>query len=92
MKRAYTCRKPINKASRTLGCIRRNLSDCSVPAQETHNVATTSLQRRCNVTTLQRRCNDVVRTLCVCWEISQPPIQLKFDRYWNTPSLLGTLV
>ena len=29
-------------------------------SQQTHNVATTSLQRRCNVVTLQRRCNDVV--------------------------------
>ena len=35
--------------------------------QQTHNVATKSLQRRCNVTTLQRRCNDVVVTLGVCW-------------------------
>ena len=35
--------------------------------QQTHNVATKSLQRRCNVTTLQRRCNDVVETLRVCW-------------------------
>ena len=38
--------------------------------QQTHNVITTSLQRRCNVTPLQRRCNDVVATLCVCWECS----------------------
>ena len=30
------------------------------PTEQTHNVATTSLQRRCNVATLQRRCNDVV--------------------------------
>ena len=30
--------------------------------QQIHNVATTSLQRRCNVVTLQRRCNDVVVT------------------------------
>ena len=29
-------------------------------SQQTHNVATTSLQRSCNVVTLQRRCNDVV--------------------------------
>ena len=36
-------------------------------SKQTHNVATTSLQRRCNVTTLQRRCNDVVRTLYVYW-------------------------
>ena len=36
--------------------------------QQAHNVATTSLQRRCNVMTLQRRCNDVDGTLCVCWE------------------------
>ena len=35
--------------------------------QQTHSVATTLLQRRCNVTTLQRRCYDVVWTLCVCW-------------------------
>ena len=34
--------------------------------QQTHNVVTTSLQRRCNVMTLQRRCNDVT-VLCVCW-------------------------
>ena len=34
--------------------------------KQIHNVATTSLQRRSNVT-LQRRCNDVVTTLCVCW-------------------------
>ena len=27
--------------------------------QQTHNVAITSLQRRCNVVALQRRCNDV---------------------------------
>ena len=33
--------------------------------QQTYNVSTTSLQRRCNVTTLQRRCNDVGVTLCV---------------------------
>ena len=48
--------------------------------QQTHNVATTSLQRRCNVTTqqrrcnvttLQRRCNDVVWMLCVCWVNAQ---------------------
>ena len=32
-----------------------------------HNVAGTSLHRRCNVTTLQRRYNDVVATLSVCW-------------------------
>ena len=41
-----------------------NAAEC----QQTHNVAKTSLQRRCNVTTLQRRCNDVVATLCVCWD------------------------
>ena len=35
--------------------------------KQTHNVAGTSLKRRCNVTTLQRRCNDVIATLCVCW-------------------------
>ena len=28
--------------------------------QQTRNVASTSLQRRCNVVMLQRRCNDVV--------------------------------
>ena len=39
--------------------------------QQTHNVTTTSLQRRCNVTTLQRRCNDIVRTLCVCWRLRE---------------------
>ena len=38
-----------------------------VSTQQTHNVATTSLQRRCNVVTLQWRCKDVVITLCVCW-------------------------
>ena len=38
-------------------------------AKQTHNIATTSLQRRCNLTTLQRRCNDVVRTLCDCWDV-----------------------
>ena len=32
-------------------------------SQQTHNVATTSLQCRCNVLTLQRRCNDVVALL-----------------------------
>ena len=37
--------------------------------QQTHNVPTTSLQRRCNVVTLQSRCNDVVPTLFVCWVI-----------------------
>ena len=37
-------------------------------AQQTHNVAGMSLQRRCNVTTLQRRCNDVLATVCACWE------------------------
>ena len=37
--------------------------------QQTHNVATTSLQRRCNVMTMQRRFNDVGRTLCVFWEM-----------------------
>ena len=36
--------------------------------QQTHNVAGTSLERRCNVTTLQRLCNDVVATLRVCWD------------------------
>ena len=45
------------------------------PTQQTHDVATTSLQRRCNVVTLQRRCYDVVYLLdmaqqetnsCVC--------------------------
>ena len=36
----------------------------------THNVPTTSLQRRCNVVTLQRRCNDVVATLYVCWAVT----------------------
>ena len=36
--------------------------------KQTHNVLTTSLQRRCEVVMLQRRCNDVVATLCVCWE------------------------
>ena len=41
-----------------------------IAAQQTHNVITMSLQRRCNVTTLQRRCNDVDATLCVCWEVS----------------------
>ena len=34
-----------------------------IPTQQTHNVVTASLQRRCSVTTLQRRCNDVVRLL-----------------------------
>ena len=42
----------------------------TVESQQTTNVGTTSLQRRCNVVTLQRRCNDVVTTLCVCWDIS----------------------
>ena len=36
-------------------------------SQQTHNVATTSLQRLCNVVTLQRRYNNVPATLCVCW-------------------------
>ena len=36
-------------------------------SHEIHNVATTSLQRRCNVVTLQRRCKGVPSTLCVCW-------------------------
>ena len=40
---------------------------CEEYTQQTHNQATTSLQRRCNVVTLQRRCNDVVARLCVCW-------------------------
>ena len=30
--------------------------------QMSHDVFTTSLQYRCNVTTLQRRCNDVAAT------------------------------
>ena len=38
-------------------------------SQQTHNVPSTSLQRRCNVMTLQRRCKDVVATLCACWVI-----------------------
>ena len=46
-----------------------NLLSRANPSQQTHNVVTTSLQRRCNVTTLQRRCNDVVATLCVCWVV-----------------------
>ena len=37
-------------------------------SQQTHNVETTSLQRRCNVVMLQRRCKDVVSTLCVYWD------------------------
>ena len=41
---------------------------CMETTQQTYNVATTSLQRCCNVVTLQRRCKDVVATLCVCWE------------------------
>ena len=38
-------------------------------AQQTYNVATTSLQRRCNV---------VVTTLCVGWEIMQDTFKGKF--------------
>ena len=37
--------------------------------QQTHNVAGTSLQRRCNVLTLRRRCNDIVATVCVYWAL-----------------------
>ena len=37
------------------------------PSQQTHNVAGTSLQRRCKVSALQRHCNGVVGTLCICW-------------------------
>ena len=35
-------------------------------AQQTHNVATTLLQRHCNITMLQRRCCDVVCLLGAC--------------------------
>ena len=42
----------------------KSVHELLAAAQQTHNVATTSLQRRCNVT---RRCSDVVGTLCVCW-------------------------
>ena len=35
--------------------------------QQTYNVASTSLQCRCNVVTLQRRCNDVVCLLGKCY-------------------------
>ena len=35
--------------------------------QQTHNVATTVLQCRCNVATLQRHCNNIVVTLYVYW-------------------------
>ena len=45
-------------------------------SQQTHDVTTTSLQRRCNIMTLQRRCNHVVATLFVCWVLS---IGLHFD-------------
>ena len=45
-----------------------NKHTSEMQSQRTHNIAGTSLPRRCNVTTLQRRCNDVVATLCVCWE------------------------
>ena len=41
-------------------------ADIDLLSQQTHNVLTTTLQRRCNVVTLQRRRNDVVATLCVC--------------------------
>ena len=41
--------------------IRLSLSNIT---QQTHNVATTSLQRRCNVTTLARLCSDIIKT-CV---------------------------
>ena len=55
---------------------RRAASD----SKQTHNLATTLLQRRCNVKTLQRRCNDVDATLCVSWVlIDLPP--LKFYRF-----------
>ena len=37
------------------------------PSQQTHNVAGTSLLRRCNVKTLQRPGDDVVATVCICW-------------------------
>ena len=49
------------KVSEYLEWIRCVKGPCS--AQQTHNVETTSLQRRCNVVTLQRRCNDVVSAL-----------------------------
>ena len=42
---------------------------------QTHNVAKTSLQRRCNVTTLQQRCCDVVRFL----HYENMPIEI----YWK---------
>ena len=71
-------------------------------SQQTHNVATTSLQRRCNVVTLQRRCNDVFARLCVCWASSIQSDKAdclyhwyQFDRkswnsiaYWNNSNIL----
>ena len=45
----------------------------AVYTQQSHNVTTTSLQRRCNVMTLQRRCYDVIVTLCVCWVFFSRP-------------------
>ena len=40
----------------------RRYNVAATSTQQTQNVATTSLQRRCN---MQRRCNDVAT--CVCW-------------------------
>ena len=48
--------------------LQRNTKYISKLKPSKHNVATTSLQRHCNVTTLQRRCNEVDAMLCVCWE------------------------
>ena len=38
-------------------------------SKQTHNVVTTWLQRRCNVTTLLWRCNDIDATLCLSWVV-----------------------
>ena len=72
----YMCGRPSSfPKSKVDFFIRRNCKQTekrtyNITSQQTHDVYTTSPQRRCNVKTLHRRWDDFVKTSCARWDVS----------------------
>ena len=87
------CRKHFgnNKKAHVFDADPLSKADClqheslNIPAQWTHNVEATSIQRWFNVLTLNQRWIDVVSTLCPCWahlwEAALPWIRWTFGHH-----------
>ena len=83
MSSAVQCSRNNRKGSFLYGVVHM-IGTVPATTQQTHDVATTSLQRRCNVVTLQRRCNDVTATLCVCWGETVSPGYMRTVKIQNS--------